>query len=65
MANKKNPGKLLKMYKSYAIFEERSYGAKGVITKTNICVIGKKQKRLLQNCKNTAEAMDFIDTLKS
>ncbi len=63
MGNKKNPGKLLKMHKGYQVFEERTFNAKGVITKTNICVIGKKNQKFKQGCKNTAEAIAYIDTL--
>lgn len=62
MGIKKNPGKHLKKHKGYVIFEERTFNANGVITKTNLCVL-KGRKKLKQGCKNVAEAETFIDTL--
>lgn len=63
-AIKLHPKLLLKWHKGYKIEEERSFNAKGVITKTNICVVGKKAKKLKDKFKNTTEAIAYIDNLK-
>ncbi len=63
-AIKLHPTLLLKWHKGYKIEEERSFNAKGVITKTNICVVGKKRRKLKDKFKNVDQALAFIDTLK-
>lgn len=67
-AIKLHPELLLKWHKGYKIVEERSFNAKGVITKTNICVYGKKKgenkmSKLHDKFKNTAAAIAYIDGL--
>jgi hypothetical protein len=69
-AIKLHPKRLLKWHNGYKVLEERSFNAKGVITKTNICVIGKrkngvKMEKLSDKFKNTAEAIAYIDKLTS
>jgi hypothetical protein len=66
-AIKLHPKLLLKWHNGHKVEEERSFNAKGVITKTNICVVGRrrpdsnKMEKLQDKFKNTAEAIAFID----
>jgi hypothetical protein len=69
-AIKLHPTRLLKWYKGYKIVEERSFNSKGVITKTNICVFGKKKygvkmERLQDKFKNTAAAVAYAETQRN
>jgi hypothetical protein len=69
-AIKLHPTLILKWHNGCKIVEERSLNAKGVITKTNICVFGKKplgskkMEKLADKFKNTAAAIEFIDARK-
>jgi hypothetical protein len=63
MAVNKHPGRTLESYKGYRIFEVRTYGAKNVITSTNLTVYGKKWTKKGDKFKNKEAARTFIDKL--
>ena len=63
-AIKLHPQLVLKRHKGYNIIDVRTQNAKGVITKTNITVFGKKKHVVKDKFKNVDTAIAYIDTLK-
>lgn len=63
-ALKLHPQLVLKRHKGYNIIDVRTQNAKGVITKTNITVFGKKKHVVKDKFKNVDTAIAYIDTLK-
>lgn len=61
-AIKLHPTLVLKRHKGFCITEVRTQNAKGLITKTNITIFGKKKVVIKDKFPNIQAAVDYIDT---
>jgi hypothetical protein len=61
-AIKLHPTRVLRRHKGYSIIDVRTQNAKGLITKTNITIFGKKKVVIKDKFPNVQAAVDYIDT---